>query len=170
MFWEIYRRWTLWDIVRRIRKHGWTGTYIPESDGDPPFSYSTGFWETAKSPEVIMFGFDPAASNRVLHEAYRQLLNGELKLEDLAPWDLWGDAGPALRWRRVHRSQIRREHFNIAIWYRERQGLSRWDLEAYQLFITDPGGRFPWEDGFDTDYRPKQKRLDLPYIGPPDED
>jgi hypothetical protein len=171
MWWEIYRRWTLWSFERRIRKHGWTATYVGESEGEPPFSYSIGFWETAKAPEVIMFGFDQSATNAILHEVYRQLLSGRLEFADGAAWDMgWGDEGPALRWRKVHRSQIRRDYFNIAIWYRERRGLSRWDIEAYQLFTTDRAGKFPWEEGFDLSYRPEQKQLYLPYVGPPDED
>jgi hypothetical protein len=70
----------------------------------------------------------------------------------------------------VHRSQIRRDYLNIAIWYRERRGLSRWDMDVYQLFTTDRAGKFPWDEGFDLNYRPEQKQLYLPYVGPPDED
>jgi hypothetical protein len=169
MWWEIYRRWTLGGYVRRIRKHGWTGSYI-YADGLVPFSYSIGFWESANAPEVIMFGASPELGNGLLGEAHRQLKAGELKLADEARWVIDWEGGPALAWRAVHPSQVRREHFNIAIWYRERQGHSRYSLEAYQLFVGDQSGVFPWEEGYDLDYRPQQKELYLPYFGPVEDD
>jgi len=167
MWWEIYRRWTLWDYVRRIRKFGWAGTRV-DYDVSSWFTYSAGFWESASGPEVIMFGVPAIYANGFLAEAHRQLKGGELTPTDMAPWTL--EDCPAMAWRAVHPSQIRREFFNVAIWYRERQGAGRAGLRAYQLFFTDTGGKFPWEDGFDEDYRPYQPRLYLPYAGPPDDD
>ena len=169
MWWEIYRRWILWGFARRVRKHGWTGTYVPGDDG-VPFTYSIGFWEIARAPEVIMFGASPEIGNGLLHDAYRQLKSGELKLADKDRWALDGEGGPTLAWREVHPSQIRRDHFNIAIWHRESRGQSRHTLEAYQLVFSDRAGVLPWEEGYDLDYRPRQKELYLPYVGPPDDD
>jgi hypothetical protein len=132
-----------------------------------PFSYSVGFWESAGAPEVIMFGAPMDVANGMIAEAFRRLKTGELKLSDQARWTLdWMEGGPAFVWRAVHPSQIRREHFNIAIWYRERQGQSRSGLEAYQLFISDEAGRFPWEDGYDPAPSARQTELYLPFLGP----
>jgi hypothetical protein len=160
--------WHRWDFVRRIRKHGWTGTYV-HGEG-VPFTYSIGFWEDINAPEIIMFGMDPDTANGLLHEAHKQLQAGELILADMAPWVLDWEGGPKLVWRAVHPSQVRREFLNVAIWYRERQGLGREGLEAYQLVCTDLGGKFPWEEGYDLNYRPQQEALDLPHVGPWDKD
>ena len=168
MWWELYRRWTLWDFARRVRKHGWTGTYV-HGEG-AAFSYSIGFWESAASPDVIMFGMTQEIANGLLWEAHRQLKAGELMLRDKAAWSLDWEDGPQFAWRAVHPSQIRRDHFNIAIWYKERQGGRRSDLKAFQLFVTDTQGLFPWEEGFDADYRPIQPELYLPFFGPADDD
>ena len=121
--------------------------------------------------QVIVFGADLRTSNGLINEAYFQLKSGALKLSDKAPWVLedW-EWGARLAWRAVHPSQIRREHFNVAIWYRERQGKNRAGLEAYQLFISDTAGVLPWEHGFDTHYKPQQPELYLPYFGPPGDD
>jgi len=169
--WQVIGRiWTRWDFVRRIRKHGWTATYVPGDDSETNFAYSIGFWECLGTPEVIVFGADLLTSNGLIGEAYTQLKSGDLKLADKAPWILEMDDGPRLAWRAVHPSQIRRAHFNVAIWYRERQGQSRAGLEAFQLFVSDTAGVLPWEEGFDTDYRPHQPELYLPYLGPPEDD
>ncbi len=164
--------WHRWDFSRRIRKHGWTGTYVYEqAESDrAPFSYSVGFQDSTNGPEVIMFGMDPKTGNGLLHEAHRQLKAGELAFSDAARWNAPWDGLPWLAWRKVHPSQIRREFFNVAIWNRERRGLKREGLEAYQLFCSDPAGKFPWEEGFDTNYRPRQEELYLPYFGPAETD
>lgn len=164
--------WHRWDFARRIRRFGWTGTYVHEEVGRgvAPFTYSIGFQDSANSPEVIMFGMDPQTANGLLHEAHRQLTSGELTFSDMKPWELDWEGGPKLMWRAVHPSQIRREFFNVAIWNRERRGRTRAGLEAYQLFCTDRGGKFPWEDGYDINYRPRQEALYEAYFGPPDED
>ena len=165
---EINRRLTLWDFARRIRRHGWTGTYV--YDDACAFSYSIGFWEALEQPEVIMFGVPLEPSNHLLWKIFHDLKSGELSIADKAVWDLGWEEWPALAWRAVDPSQIRREHFNIAIWYRERQGRSRYGLSAWQLVFPDAAGAFPWEETYDQDYRPRQPELWLPYFGPPEED
>ena len=140
--------------------------------GEPPFAIriQTNHWHVLASPEVIMFGMTQEIANGLLWEAHRQLKAGELMLRDKAAWSLDWEDGPQFAWRAVHPSQIRRDHFNIAIWYKERQGGRRSDLKAFQLFVADTQGLFPWEEGFDTDSRPIQPELYLPFFGPADDD
>jgi hypothetical protein len=76
MLWEIYRRWTLWGYLRRIRKHGWTGTYVPGDAETGALVYSTGFWECIKAPEIVMFGFDETWGNGLLHHAHDEIKSG----------------------------------------------------------------------------------------------
>jgi len=165
---EIWRRWTLWNLFRRVRRSGWTGVHVPGDAETASLSYSLGFWRSAQAPEIVFFGVDAHTANALLHEAYAQLTAGELAFADKGSWTLEGEEGAniQLAWRKVHPSQIRRQHFNAAIIYNERQGRGRSELEAYQLFFPDTGGRFPWEDGFDTAYKPRQPELYLPYFGP----
>lgn len=171
MWWELQRRWMLWGYARRIRKLGWTATYVPGDAETASLSYTTGFQDALGAPEIVMFGVNPEATNDLMWEAHQQLKAGDLVLEDKARWRLdWAEDMPALAWRAVHPSQIRRQHFNLSIWNRERRGLSPEGLKAFQLFVPDPGGKFPWEDGFDTSYRPIQPELYLPFDGPPDDD
>jgi len=168
---EIQRRHARWDIARRVRKHGWTGVYVyPGDDADAiALSYSIGFWEAVDAPEVVMFGMTQEVTSGLLWKAFDDLQAGALTFVDSAIWELDWEGAPAMAWRAVHPSQIRREHLNVAIWYRERQGFSRYGLKAYQLVVADTAGKFPWEEGYDTDYRPRQPELYLPYFGPPED-
>ena len=170
MWWEIRRRFILWGYLRRIRKYGWTGTFVPGDEAMPAFAYSVGFWEDIDAPEVFVSGAPIEIANGLLAEAHRQIQLGELTLVDQAVWPLPWEDGPKLAWRAVHPSQIRRHHFNVAIIYCERQGRSRNDLQAFQLFRSDEQGRFPWETDFDEALRSGQEELYLPYFGPPDDD
>lgn len=157
------------DLLRRIRKFGFTAMYVPIDDAGA-LSYSIGFWESVQAPEVVMFGAPLEIANGLIGEAHRQLKDGELTLQDGAIWNLEWEDGPRMAWRLVHPSQIRREYFNGAIWYREHRGFDRAGLAAYQLFTAGEGGKFPWEDGFDQSYRSVQPELYLPYLGPPETD
>lgn len=162
---ELYLAWAKWDFLRRIRKYGWTGNYIPGTDSEASFAYSIGLWECLGSPELIVFGADPALSRGLIGEAYARLKAGELKLADKAPWILDWKSGPRLAWRAVHPSQIRGEYFSVAIWYRQHRKMNRAGFHAFQLFMSDNNGVMPWEYGFDASHRPQQPELYLPYFG-----
>lgn len=162
---EIYLAWAKWGFLRRIRKHGWTGNYIPETDSEASFAYSIGLWECLGAPELIVFGADHEASRGLIAEAHAQLKTGELKLTDKAPWMLDWKGGRRLAWRAVHPSQIRGEYFSVAIWYRQRQESGKEGFQAFQLVIADENGVMPWEDGFDTDDRLQAPELYLPISG-----
>ena len=170
--WDIWRHGVMWDLARRIRKHGWTGVFVHDYErGVVPFAYSLGFREHGGAPEVIMFGMPKPVASQLIARAYDALKAGALSLEDKATWTLGeGDESWTSAWRPVHPSQIRREHFNIAIWYETRRGAGREGLEAFQLFAPDRGGKFPWEEGHDADYTPRQPELYLPYFGPAEDD
>ncbi len=157
-----------WDLLRRIRKHGWTAVYVPD-ERFVAFSYTIGFPDALDMPEIIIFGADPVASNELFSTAAEQLRSGDLRMEDRCDWPPW-EGCPRVAWRAVHPSQIRREFFNVAIWHRERRGLSRYDLRAFQLVFADQAGALPWEEGYDQSYRPQQNELWLPYFGPPEDD
>ena len=165
---EIYLAWAKWGFLRRIRKHGWTGNYIPETDSEASFAYSIGRWEHLDAPELIVFGADAEASQGLIKQAHALLRTGQLKLSDKAPWALEGNGGRRLAWRAVHPSQIRAKYFSVAIWYRQHRKMGREGFQAFQLVISDDNGVMPWEDGFQANSRPHQPELYLPYFGGPE--
>ena len=172
ILWELRRHRLIWSLERRVRKWGWTGIFVHDYEhGLVPFAYSMGFREHLGAPEIIMFGMPKHVASQLIGQAYDALKARTMVLKDKANWTLGeGDESWTLAWRAVHPTQVRREHFNIAIWHETRRGAGRQGLEAFQLFAPDRGGKFPWEEGHDTDYTPRQPELYLPYFGPAEDD
>lgn len=152
--------WFYWRSLRKaLAKKGWTIVHLDPGAGraGPIWAYSVGLWELAGAPELILFGHDEVWSNGPLSHAKQELCEG-LVLEDGTLWKIEEFEGV---WRRVHPIQIRdAEWFNCARRYRrERTGSE--DFEAYQLFVPDEGGKYPWEEGFDEEFRHYQPELYL---------
>lgn len=154
------------DIVRNVAEHGWfcVCVGVPASDpsNKPSFAYSVGFWETLRKPELIVFGLPLKLMHSMLWEAFRQLKAGTAQMNDGERWSNLIDGFECIS-RPVHQSQIRRETFNSALWYRRHQAGGSDDLSAFQLFW--PGkvnGRFPWEADSSESVRELQPQLYLP--------
>lgn len=149
----------------RIEQHGWTGMYVGDYRTAPTWSYSIGFSETLDQPEVIIFDLPQEAANALLWEAFSELKDGRLKLEDGKVWAEAGDK-PCV-WRKVHPSQLESE----AGWltFASLRSLVRrgtpFGLEAFQLVLSDNDGRLPWESGYDERLRPLQPSLYEPLEG-----
>jgi hypothetical protein len=160
--------WFRWGMRRRIRRFGWTATYIPEDESSPCFAYTTGFPESLGAPELIMFGFDPGSAEWLFKLAYDQIKAGELRLRDMLPWSVgWPeDRGGRLMWRAVHPSQMETGYFPLSL----ERGMAWQEMRAYQLVISDNNGVFPWEPDYDQSYRPVQPLLSGPLEGARDED
>jgi hypothetical protein len=151
--------WLWWrGLKRRVAERGWTIIHLGGDGREVVWAYSVGFWEVAGAPEVIVFGHDEVWSNGLISEALRQIQGG-LVLCDLMPWSLEGFEGT---WRRVDRMHTDYEEwFTCARRYR-RERTGNQDFEAFQLFIPDETGKYPWDDGFDEAWRHYQRELYLP--------
>lgn len=151
-----------WQVRRDVRKRGWRGIYVGDYQGPPPsWAYTVGFWESAGSPEIIVFDLPRQAANDLLWNAYTQLRSGDLTIRDGEPWTAENGVSPV--WRRVHPSQLDADEgwFALARWYRFRQ-TGRDDLEVFQLVLPDNAGALPWQPGYDEQLRPLQPALYLP--------
>ena len=113
-------------------------------EGPLSWAYSIGFPETVGAPELICFA--PAlGAARLLADAREYLSDGRLKLRDGAIWDALGFP---LCFRPVHESQMMGfQWMRLAKEHAEAQAGRRVDVEAYQLFLPDNEGRYPWEEG-----------------------
>lgn len=155
-----------WNILRAIRKRGWTALYV---DGEgTPFCYTIGLGRAVGCPEIFMSGLGHFYSNVVLGAAYRQLQSGELVLADGIDWSADADVWPRLTWKAVHPSQIRADHLAALLCIRDYWGEPRDDLRVFQLVFPDEAGVMPWEEGYDWGRDPGQNMLWLPYAEPSD--
>lgn len=66
-----------------IAKNGWVAISVfedPEAD-EPPFTYSVGFTENLKCPEVVLVGFDPETSHSMIGALYDAIQNKRITLD-----------------------------------------------------------------------------------------
>jgi hypothetical protein len=150
------------DLDSRIETHGWTAIYVGDYRTAPTWTYTLGFAETLNQPEVIVFDIPQDAANGLLWEAFDQLKDGRLELQDGKVWPE-GEERPCV-WRKVDQTQIESEAgwFTLAtIRSIARTGMP-YSFEAYQLVLSDNEGRLPWDDGYDERLRPLQPALYLP--------
>jgi hypothetical protein len=66
-------------------------------------------------------------------------------------------------WRKVHESQVMGfQWMRYAKAHAEAQAGSRVDVEAYQLFLADVSGLYPWEEGCHPGMVERQPLLFMP--------
>ncbi len=145
------------EILDAVDEHGWFCTAVFDPDGAAPdFAYTVGFTRTLDLPEFIMFGLPLKTLHGILWDVFRALKAGR------APEDgqRWSDLieGYDCMLRRVHPTQVIREHFNSALWFRGDQPLT-----AFQVVWPDRDGRFPWDPGCAQGVRDDQPALYLPW-------
>lgn len=131
------------DLIGRIQEFGWQTTSVGSNDnGDPAFSYTTGFWLTLDQPEVIVFDFPPQLSHDVFGQMMRraragdrfplgQRIEGILSNEAVYLFTVGQAAGA---------------HYLLSSDWFYRRG----QFPAVQLVWSDGRGHFPWEDGYDA--------------------
>lgn len=130
------------DLIERVREHGWQTTSVGADDnGDPAFSYTTGFWLTIDDPEVIVFDFPPQLSHDVFGQIISKARRGHrLNLVQPVEGILSNEA--------VCFFPVKREaavsYLRSSDWFYRRA-----QFPAVQLVWADGDGRFPWERDFD---------------------
>lgn len=166
MFSRLTLAWVRFGLARRVSTHGWTGVYVGDYRTAPSWTYTLGFDETLDQPEIIIFDIPRDSANALLWEVYRQLKDGRLRLEDSALWSA-GEEHPPM-WRKVDPSQIAGAVGWLTMAARRRFDRTgkTFGLEAFQLVLPDPEGRFPWEDDYDEHLRRRQPALYLPENDP----
>lgn len=158
MFDKLWREWHLRDIDNRIRRHGCTAIYVGDYQASPCWSYSLGFEETLRQPEVVLFDATKEDANALLWWIYKSLESGQLKLKD---GEAWAPEGEAIGvWREVHATQVDTPDgwFAAALERRQRKGATD-PLRVFQLVVADPSRKFPWDEGYDERLRLKQPAL-----------
>jgi hypothetical protein len=149
------------EILDAVAEHGWFCTAVHDPDGrEPDWAYSVGFTETLRQPEVIVFGLPVGTAHAILWDVFRTLQAGKVA-EDGQVWPhLLVDHDCVLR--RVHPSQVIREHLNSALWFWGDPARRGAPLSAFQLVWPDRAGRFPWDRGCQQAVRDRQPALYLP--------
>ena len=146
------------EALRVADERGWSIRLIDAPD--LKWAYTIGLAETG-APELIAFLPSADMAANVLHETQTYLARGDLVLADGLRWN---DLNLECCWRRVHESQyLALNVFFLSKLRRERLSGRREAIEAYQLFLPDREGRYPWEPGCHAANRDAQPLLFSPF-------
>jgi len=147
-------------IVDDVEEFGFHSLGVLNDGDHPEFCYSVGFWETLRSPEVIVFGLPLDLMHRMLWGMFRQIKAGKT-LSDGARWSDLIEGYDCIS-RPVHSSQFTL-YIGSALWYRRLRAGNSQGLRAYQLFWPSKNQElYPWQDGCDQNVRDRQPALYLP--------
>lgn len=148
------------DIQRRIDQHGWTGIYVGDYHSAPTWAYTIGFHSSFGAPEIIVFDMPAENAQGLFWEVFEELRTGKLVLKDGERWRPEEIPNPVV-WRRVHPSKLQNGEDRWLGIAEAFQGVlcPQDEFVAYQLVLSDPDGRLPWERGYDERLRSRQPAL-----------
>ena len=93
-------------LIAKIAEYGWFCMSVGGGDeGEPPFSYTIGLWETLCTPELIVFGLESKVMYWLLADMIDRLKTGEQLVDGARISGLLLDYDFIAR--AVHPSQIR---------------------------------------------------------------
>ena len=138
-------------VVANVREHGWFGIHVREDAAGPGFSFTLGFWLNAGHPDLVLFSLRHEVAQEVFWDLFRKAKRGERLPVGRRIEGVFGGR-PAYAFRVAGRH------------YEDFLGWSRWfyrgdDFPCLQIVWPDRDGRFPWEEGFDTDFLDDQPDL-----------
>jgi hypothetical protein len=127
-------------ILGHIAEHGWSVIGIEDEGGEPPYSFSVGFYRTLGVPELLIMGQKPENAQGLINNAGELMRGGR-------------------RFRTNRRTSGLLEGYPavfVAVdprYYREYVGYARWlyrgsDFPMLQVVWPDREGHFPWEEGY----------------------
>ncbi len=135
-------------LVANVREYGWQGTHVGAGDEQPGFSYSTGFFVTAKIPEILIFSLSANVAQSILRYILEKADRGFVPPVGVAVSDVM--VGYDCYFFPIAASGYDEYPLSSTWFYRGA------DYPCLQLVWTDAAGIFPWQAGFDERFREDQ--------------
>jgi hypothetical protein len=139
-------------IATRIAEDGLFIAAFEATDYLPSFAYSIGLWETFKHPEIICFGLHAETMGEIIQDIAEGVRGGEV-VETGRIYDTILENGRTM-FLDVDQGNMG-DYFGTAIAYYKTR-----DFKALQLVWTDRKDLFPWDVGFEEEFRFRQPLLD----------
>lgn len=140
-------------ILDDVKEFGFHIIFIPEGEYLPSFAYTIGLKETYNHPEIIVFGLKQEVMGGILNALGTEIKNGK-NYEPNADYENVISNYP------IRFIEVKKEHYpdylGYAGWFYE----NTFDFPAYQLVWTDKENNYPWENGFNENWKFKQPILD----------
>lgn len=125
---------------------------MPWQSEEFPFSYSIGFYETYKQPEIMVIGYQGKIAYDFLFSCLQIIRRGET-LEAGKRIDNVLANGYQVGFKEI-RKECYEEHLGMAVRY-----YGHADFPALVLFWPDKDNRLPWEPGYDGIKQEQELRL-----------
>ena len=137
---------------QHIEEYGLSVIKIDSTDYHPSFSYSVGLTETYHHPEIICFGLPSEIHHQIINDIAVIIQKGGALNTNKEYDNIF--QGSSAKFIKVDKSNVE-DYFGIAIKY-----FGTTEIECLQLIWTDRNNKFPWEDGFEKEFKFKQPLLD----------
>lgn len=138
-------------LVGDVEKYGCHVIQVREEGGAPGWSYTVGLGDVLGLPELIVIGLKAEVAHCLLNECAGRLQAGTRLVEGGRVQGLL--ANVECEFRSVEKRWLRRT-MGYAVWFYGGD-----DFEALQCVYPDLANRFPWEEGFDNNWRSRQPLL-----------
>ena len=135
-----------------IEKYGLSVVKLESTEYLPSFAYSVGLTKTFNHPEIICFGLRTELLHQLINDV-AEIIKEEGKLNPNKEYDNIFENSRA-KFLQIDKRNIE-DYFGVAIKYFETT-----EINGLQLVWTDRNNKFPWEDGFEEEFKFKQPLLD----------
>jgi len=125
-----------------VARHGWHCMQVMEDSSGPGYSFTVGFFQTYKHPELMIMGLPADVSHQILGLASEQIGKGHVyragSLDDTLL------EGKDCKLQSIPEAAYRK-YLGLAQWfYRE----SKSSFPALQILWPDENGKYPGQEGF----------------------
>jgi len=135
-----------------IDKYGLSVIKINATEYLPSFAYSVGLKESLNHPEIICFGLNGQLLHELINDVAK-IISDEGKINTNKEYKNIFQNSRA-KFLKIDKRNIE-DYFGVAIKY-----FGTKEIEGFQLIWTDRNDKFPWENGFEEEFKFKQPLLD----------
>lgn len=138
-----------------IEQFGLSVIHVSEDEIGPAFSYSVGLFQTYQHPEIIMFGLPQESMQIIINNFAYEIESGTTYRPDELYGDILPDYDCILK-------MVPSEWYDDYVGQAQRfyQGSS---FQLLQCVWPDLNHKFPWQPGFNANWRNRQPLLYGPY-------
>lgn len=135
-----------------IEKYGLAVIKIESTDYLPSFAYSVGLTETYNHPEIICFGLKTELLHQLINDV-AEIIKTEGRINLNKEYENIFQNSRA-KFLQIDKRNIE-DYFGVAVKYFRTN-----EINGLQLIWTDRNNKFPWENGFEDEFKFKQPLLD----------
>lgn len=140
-------------IIEDVKQFGFHIAFVPEDEYLPGFAYTIGLMNTYEHPEIILFGLNQQLLGGILNGIGEEIKSGKTYKPNIEYENILSNYP-------VKFLEVKKEHYQDYLGYAGWFYDNTFEFPAYQLIWTDKESKYPWDDGFNENWKFKQPILD----------